>query len=109
MHSFWRRLTGRACLARKAGTWTVIPRTTPSQICGGEHTGRIWQTGTCTGERIARLEKRNGRAKLTARVVRLIRRGAQAGLTQKRMASRFGVTLTAIRMIALGKHWAHVV
>lgn len=59
-------------------------------------------------ERIARGE-RQGQAKLTDGDVRTIRRERAAGVTQKELQARFGVSQGTISHIDSGKSWRHVI
>jgi DNA-binding NarL/FixJ family response regulator len=52
---------------------------------------------------------RHSRAKLTESQVREIRRLKKEGLADREIASRFGVTRSAVGRIASGKHWAWLI
>ena len=51
---------------------------------------------------------RNGRARLTARSVRMIRKAVRDGIEQKTLAEAYGVHPSAISLAVLGKTWRHV-
>ena len=56
------------------------------------------------------LGKQNGRAMLTADIVRKLRKAAslRRKLSNKALANRYGVSLSAVRNVLKGARWNHV-
>jgi len=52
---------------------------------------------------------RNGQSKLTAKMVRELRKLREQGLTYKVLGRRFGISLNQARRVAIGVDWKHVV
>lgn len=55
-----------------------------------------------------RAGEKNGRSRLSARGVRMIRRAVRDGVQQKMLAEAYGVHRSTISLAVLGKTWRHV-
>jgi hypothetical protein len=99
---FWPKNIDMDAKGRRASGDRSGPRLHPERMARGDRNGARLHPETRQGER-------NGRAKLTADQVVEIRRLYKAGgITQQRLAARFGVSDSMICFIVKNQHWKSV-